>query len=128
MLLQLEGMGEGKRPLDPGHFLNYLAAIQGLQQQGQVHKTVSAQPEGNLQASQVVKDRQQLRLKGGSTENRTPQSPEPTFQPGPQLLLGFQHCRVHRYTTEVGPYLWLSFYEGTQRSWRISERHLSLWE
>lgn len=51
ILLQL---GEGKSPLDPGHFPNYLAAIQGLQQQGQVPKMVSAQPKGSLQASQVV--------------------------------------------------------------------------
>lgn len=42
MLLQLRGVKEGNRPLDPGYFPHYLITIQGLQQQGQVPKTVSA--------------------------------------------------------------------------------------
>lgn len=41
MLLQLRGVKEGKRPLDTGYFPHYLVTIQGLQQQGQVPKTVS---------------------------------------------------------------------------------------
>lgn len=72
ILLQLGGVGGGKNLLDPGHFSDYLAAIQGLQQQSQVPKTVSAQPKGSLQASQVVKGREQLQQQGGSMEDGVP--------------------------------------------------------
>ena len=95
MILQLGRVGGGKRPLDPDHYLNYLANSQGLQQQGQVPKTVSGQPEGSLQAGKVVKGREQLRQKAGNTEGGVPQPPEPMFQPGFQLPLRLQHCRVY---------------------------------
>ena len=97
MILQLGRVGGGKRPLDPDHYLNYLANSQGLQQQGQVPKTVSGQPEGSLQAGKVVKGREQLRQKGGNTEGGVPQPPEPMFQPGSQLPLRLQHCRVYTH-------------------------------
>lgn len=58
-------------------------------------------------------------------EDGIPQRTQPTFQPGLQLLLGLQYCRVHTYTAEVGLRLWLSFSAGAQRSQRgsWSERH-----
>lgn len=135
MILQLGRVGGGKRAFDPDHYLNYLANSQGLQQQGQVPKTVRGQPEGSLQAGKVVKGREQLGQEGGNTERGVPQPPELVFRPGFRLPLRLQHCRVDTHIELRCSLIWLSLSPGARRSQRCSwseghmegRRSASLW-